>query len=134
MIKILIPTDKKQKTKIRGFWYSQENKKIYYDYLKVLSLRFIYGQGQNNFYALKELQFLKNWHKQEALFFTSKHYKELGKGFIYYEPSKVEVLSNRIYKEVKRQDLKVTIKEALKQYNGCTIYNEAGRYYIEIYF
>ena len=135
MIKVFIPQDKAQgKTKARGFWYSKDTNKIYYDYLKVLPLRFIYGQGQNNSYASKELQFLKHWHKQEALFFISGHYKEQGKGFIFYEQDKIEVLPNRIYKEVLRVNLKVEIKEALRLYKGVTVYKEGNRYFKEIFY
>ena len=133
MIKVFIPVSKgRKKTSVRGFWYSQDTKRTYYDYLKVLPLRFIYGQGQNNSYALKELQFLKHWHKQEALFFISGHYKELDKGFIFYAYDKIEVLPNRIYTEVK--NLRAEIKEALRVYGGVTIYKIDKKYFKEIYY
>ena len=52
MIKVFIPQDKTQgKTSIRGLWLNDKGQ-LFYDYLKVKSLRFIYGQGENNSYIL----------------------------------------------------------------------------------
>jgi len=121
MIKVFIPQSKgRNKTSIRGFWYSQDTRKTYYDYLKIV-----------NTYNLNTwiLEDLKKKYKQEAIFYVNNNI-----GYCYYTRDNIEVLTNRIYAEVSRADLKHTIKKALRDFSGCTIYNEAGRYYIEIFF
>jgi hypothetical protein len=72
---------------------------------------------------------LKVYHKQEAIFYVKDN-----TGFIYNGRDNIEELPGRIYKEVTRENLKSSIKEALKVYGGVTIYNEAGRYYLEIFY
>ena len=38
-MKVLIPISKgKQKVNIRGFWYSKDTKKTYYDYIKIITV------------------------------------------------------------------------------------------------
>ena len=136
MIKVFIPEIKgKVKTSVRGLWVNDRGI-LFYDYLKVKSLRFIYGQGENNSYALKELQFLKRWHKQEALFFTSGHYKEQNKGFIFYEQDKIDVLPKVLRFTIgkDRANLKGLIKRLLRDYNGLTIYVKPEGYLLEVYY
>jgi len=121
MIKVFIPAIKgKIKTSIRGFWQNDSGT-VYYDYLKVI-----------NTYNLNTwiLEDLKKKYNQEALFYT-----RFNCGYIYNGLNKdTAILPHRIYKEVLRQDLKTTIKEALRQYQGCTVYQEGEKYYIEIFY
>ena len=125
MIKIFIPQDKRQgKTRIRGFWYSKDNHKIYYDYLKIKNYAI-----PDQIALIKKLEALKKYYNQEAIFYASDNI-----GYCYYTRDNIEVLTNRIYTEVLRANLKQEIKEALRDFSGCTIYNEAGKYYIEIYY
>jgi len=121
MIKVFIPEIKgRTKTSIRGFWRNTEGK-IFYDYLRIANTY------NFNTWILEDL---KTKYRQEALF-----YVRFKCGYVYNGIDKqIEVLPNRIYKEVLRQDLKTTIKEALRDFSGCTIYNETGKYYIEIYY
>jgi hypothetical protein len=121
MIKVFIPEKKgKNKTAIRGFWYSKENKKTYYDYLSI--------QEFKEFPSYRCIENLRIKYNQEAIAIIG-YYQVLN---VFYK-NRQEIFPHRIFKEVLRQDLKKAIKEALRQYSGLTVYNEAGRYYIEIF-
>ena len=123
MIKILIPQDKsKTKTEARGFWHN-DNGRVYYDYLTIQNYK-----DNNNGGLFTHLESIKKFYRQEAIFYVKDKI-----GFCYYGRDKITILPHRIYKEVLRQDLKVAIKEALSKFSGCTIYREAGRYYIEVF-
>lgn len=123
MIKLLIPTEKKKgKTTARGFWYSKESKKIYYDYLRLIRLGC-------NVLSNSQLEVIQKKLKQEAIAYIVND--SILK--IFYSKVKTEILPHRIYKEVLRQDLKTAIKEALKRFSGCTVYLEKGKYYIEVF-
>ena len=128
MIKVFIPEKKgKNKTAVRGFWRNEAGR-TYYDYL---SIEVKYWDLYLKKYNLIFKQYLKcilKDYKQEAVF-----YSQGNKGFI-YNGKEMIILKHRIYKEVNRENLKVAIKEALRDFSGCTIYNEAERYYIEIYY
>jgi hypothetical protein len=129
MVKVFIPEVKgKNKTETRGFWKDNSGR-VYYDYIKVIN----YRQENIGFYyqdLFKDyLENLKVYHKQEAIFYVKDN-----TGFIYNGRDNIEELPGRIYKEVTRENLKSSIKEALKVYGGVTIYNEAGRYYLEIFY
>jgi len=121
MIKVFIPQSKgKIKTSVRGFWRNDTGT-VYYDYLKVV-----------NTYNLNTwiLEDLKSKYNQEALF-----YIRFNCGYIYNGLNKnVTILPHRIYKEVLRQDLKATIKEALRVYGGVTIYKIGQEYFKEIFY
>ena len=130
MIKVFIPTEKRKVNKrnlARGFWKSASGR-VYYDYVSIKDWQLSIADlsGFNSF--RNYLDTLKAGYNQEAIF-----YKNGNIGNCYYNRNKIEVLPHRIYKEVSRENLKTEIKEALRQYNGATIYNEAGRYYIEIF-
>jgi hypothetical protein len=130
MIKVFIPTEKRKFGKAglaRGFWQS-DNGRIYYDYidLKTWDLSIADLTGFNLFRDY--LDKIKSGYNQECVF-----YKNGNVGNVYYGRDKIQVLPSRIYKEVLKVDLKVAIKEALKEYKGCTIYHDKGRYYIEIF-
>lgn len=129
MIKILIPAKKgKVKTSCRGFW-KDEAGKIYYDYLKEdYYFKSIENRELWTCFKIK-LEAIKKEFKQEAIFYSLN-----GRGYCYYSGDKIEVFKNRIYKKVSRDNLKASIKEALRIYSGATIYQEAGRYYLEIYY
>jgi len=132
MIKIFIPEAKRKSVKnnlARGFWKNEAGK-IYYDYLRLKNYPLLYRPGVfNNLYAIKKLSFLKTYYNQEAIFFKSGNC-----GFIYYNDYKIEILKNRIEKIVTRQDLKVTIKEFLKKYNGVTVYIKKEKFIIEAFY
>jgi hypothetical protein len=130
MIKVFIPEIKRRYNKknlVRGFWQS-DNGRVDYDYLSIkdFNLSITDNYGYNRF--IDYLDTIKADYRQEAIF-----YKIDSVGYVYYSRDKIIVLPSRIYKEVARVDLKVAIKEALTRFNGCTIYNEAGKYYIEIF-
>jgi hypothetical protein len=122
MIKIFIPAIKgKQKTSVRGFWYSQETKKTYYDYLEI--------RDYFSYPSYRLLESLRTFYNQEAI--AIKNDNEILK--IHYK-DKTEVLSNRIYAEVKSQDLRAEIKKALRVYGGVTIYKIDNKYFKEIFY
>jgi polyferredoxin len=130
MIKVFIPEVKRKygkKELARGFWQA-DNGKIYYDYIKAVNYNQSIEPGYYSNLFYNYLDTIKTGYSQEAIF-----YKINNIGYIYYNRGKIEVLPHRIYKEVSRDNLKVAIKEALKRFSGCTIYNEVGRYYIEIF-
>jgi hypothetical protein len=122
MIKVFIPTTKgRVKSNVRGFWYSKDSHKIFYDYLKVI-----------NTYNLNTwiLEDLRVKYRQEALF-----YVRFNCGYIYNGLNKgITILPSRIYKEVLRANLRQEIKEALKVYGGVTIYQEGNKYFKEIFY
>ena len=121
MIKVFIPEIKgRNKTSIRGFWRNDKGI-TFYDYLKIV-----------NTYNLNTwiLEDLKTKYKQEALF-----YVRFNCGYVYNGIDKqIEILPNRIYKEVLRTNLKQEIKEALSVYGGVTIYKEGNKYFKEIFY
>jgi len=131
MIKVFIPEIKRRYNKkilARGFWYSKDNKKTYYDYLNVKE----YTQSiADNYYLglfYDYLDTIKTSRNQECIFFVNGNV-----GNVYYSRDKIEILPGRIYKEVRKQDLRKAIKKGLMVYNGLTIYQENKRYYIEIF-
>lgn len=128
MIKVFIPRDRgKIKTNVRGFWRNDTGK-TYYDYL---SIEVKHWDLYLNKYSAIFKQYLKcilKDYNQEAVF-----YSQGNKGFIYNGKETI-ILTNRIYKEVSRANLKIEIKKALRDFSGCTVYTEPGKYYIEIYY
>jgi hypothetical protein len=125
MIKILIPESKgRNKTNVRGFWYSQDNKKVYYDYLSSQNYK-----DDNPAGLFNHVDNLKSFYNQECIF-----YSQDNKGFIYYNRDRIEGLINRIYSEVKPENLRAEIKEALKVYGGVTIYRIGNQYFKEIFY
>jgi len=120
MIKILIPINKgKTKTNIRGFWYSTDTKKTYYDYLRVIQTYYLNDNV---------IEDIKKRYKQEAIFYIVND-----TGYCYYNEDKIDVLSNRIYTEVLKDNLKITIKYYLIKYGGLTVYKVEGKYFIEVF-
>lgn len=133
-IKIFIPVEKRKYNKkilSRGFW-KNDSGVIECDYVDIRT----YGQSieglvyQDSFYRyLDNLKQIKtNGKTQDCIF-----YKINNIGFVYYSRDKIQVLPSRLYNEVSRSNIKRTIKEALKQYSGLTVYQENKRYYIEIF-
>lgn len=120
MIKVFIPQIKgRVKTSVRGFWYSQDTKKIYYDYLRL----------SNRFNLIAELEAIKTRYNQEAIAYIEDKVLK-----IFHNENKIEVLDKSIFKEVLRQDLKRSIKEALRLYGGVTAYIKKGKYYLESFY
>jgi hypothetical protein len=122
MTKVFIPETKgRAKTDIRGFWYSNDTKRTYYDYLRI--------EEHNQMPSYKYIYNLMNKYNQEAIaIIDSNNVLKI------YSKDKIEVLSNRIYQEVDRQNLKKEIKEALNFFNGITIYKKDKTYFKEIFF
>ena len=125
MIKLFIPQSKgRVKTNARGFWYSKDTKKTYYDYLKVVNTSFI---------EPKQLEVLKAKYNQEAITYYDTALNCL---VIYYNKDKKEILNYRSILEIKRQGkntklLRDYIKSALKLYGGLTIYINSHNYILE---
>jgi uncharacterized protein (DUF2164 family) len=120
MIEILIPINKSRvKTNTRGFWYSQDNKKTYYDYLKVIQT-----------YILNDnvIEDIKKKYNQEAIFYIDNNI-----GYCYYNKNKIDILPNKIYTKILKDNLKTTIKTYLKKYGGLTVYKISGNYFIEVF-
>jgi hypothetical protein len=132
MIKVFIPEIKgRVKSNIRGFWYSKENKKTYYDYLKVIDYKCNYGLNGKR--ALKFYDYcegLKSKYNQESIFVINRS----NHGILYFNKSNKQYLSMRIYAEVKPEALKQEIKQALRFYGGITIYKEGKKYFKEIFY
>jgi hypothetical protein len=129
MIRVFIPENKgREKTSARGFWRNEAGQ-IYYDYLKINAYNKNIETRTNWIEFKRFLEGIQLEHNQEAVFYTSNDL-----GYIFYNGLKIEVLRHRIFKEVARGNLKVAIKDALRDFSGCTIYIEAGRYYIEIFY
>ena len=119
MIKVFIPEIKgRHKTDVRGFWYSKDTKKTFYDYLKVEHHSFCNPDS-----IAKE-------YKQEAIFYSKDN-----QGRCYnYITKLTEYLEHRIYSEVEPKNLKAEIKQALTVYGGITIYKVGKTYFKEIFY
>ena len=129
MIKIFIPELKgKRKTSIRGFWRN-ESGKVYYDYLTSQDNY----RDENNIQGLTTyLDNLKKFYQQECI-----AYKDNDKLKIFYSKDKIDVLNNSITKPIdrnNRKNLKDTLKNWLKEYNGVTVYINRENYILESYY
>lgn len=134
-ITVYIPTEKRKYNKrilARGFWKNEAGA-IEMDYIltKEYQQRIDGLLYQDIFYRyLDNLKQIKtNGKPQTAIF-----YKINDIGYIYYSRDKIEVLSNRIYKEVLKENLKGTIKADLKVYGGLTFSTVNSRYFTEIFY
>jgi hypothetical protein len=128
MIKVFIPVIKgKVKTSVRGFWYSKDTKRTYYDYLIVRDYSYTFNRRGFSKTTLKRLEALRIKFNQEALFFINNQ----GIGYIYNQDNVTELV-NRIYSEV--VNLRQEIKEALRVYGGVTIYKIDNKYFKEIFY
>lgn len=130
MIKVFIPVKKSKvgkKNLARGFWQSDSGQ-VYYDYINVKDYTISTADfcGYNLF--KNYLNTIKKGYNQEAIFYSKNNI-----GNIFYSDDKTEVLPHRIYQEILPSNLKKDIKEALKVYKGCTVYNILGKYFIEIF-
>ena len=121
MYRLLIPVKKgKEKTNVRGFWL--DDKKIYYDYLKIQSLAFV---------DKKALAGIGASFNELALFFIGGKF-----GFIYTcKSGKTEVL-----RKVKRSShtgfkgLKKAIRGFINAYGGVTVYKKDSYYLLECFY
>ena len=121
MIKVFIPQIKgREKTSIRGFWRDTSNNKIYYDYLKIIQV-----YNFNNDIA----EDLKKKYNQEALFYVKDN-----TGYCYYNSDKTEILKRRVYTEIYKTDKIRSIREALRIFQGVTIYKIGNKYFKEIFY
>ena len=133
MIKILIPQIKgRVKSNIRGFWYSKENKKIYYDYLSIEQD----FRDLNNAYDLKcfygYLDFLKQRYNQETMAYIDNDILR-----VYYSADKIEVYNHKFCDEITQVfifALKGNIKRTIKQFGGCIIYKTGSLYFKEVFY
>jgi hypothetical protein len=121
MYQLFIPKNKgKAKTSVRGFWYSQENKKTYYDYLR---LEFLHSLNKN------KLLDYKLCYNQEAIFYIAEN-----KAYIFYDENKTEVLTNKTIKNIVKgnfKELRRSIKAFIDIFGGCTVYICKHDYIIE---
>ena len=128
MIKILIPQEKRNgKTTARGLWKNNLGR-VCYDYLRLSKENFNLNNPYARFNFYNHLEDFKRFYNQEAIFYVIDKI-----GYCYYNKNKIEILPHRIFKEVLRTNLKTTLKDYLKKYSGLTIYNQAGRYFIEVF-
>ena len=115
-LKVYLPTDKRSKSNIRGFWKGQSG--LCYDYIRQTRIK----EGQQGF--------LQKRHRQEALFYTRK-----GKAYIWHSSRKVEELRRYRYfghsKEVR--GLKAFLKGILDSYGGFTLYVKETQYLAEVW-
>ena len=128
MIKVFIPEIKgRVKSSIRGFWYSQDTKRTYYDYLTVEPLYFL---------GVDTLEQLRVKHNQEALFIVNVENSSNKKGYIYYSPGRIEELRKGLGVTIGRntKTLRGIIRKLLKAYGGVTVYKEDKGYLIEVFF
>jgi hypothetical protein len=119
MNKVFIPTDKKNKSTVRGLWVNDKGK-IYYDYLRIEHHSFL-----NPSVTAKE-------YNQEAIFYIKNE-----QGYCFDNKTKLtEVLNKKIIYDIgfDRHNLKGILKRALRDYKGCTIYQVANGYRIEAYY
>ena len=118
MINLLLPEIKAKyiKSRIRGLWRNDKGK-LFYDYL--------YEKKGDVYY----LQDYKIRYNQEAIFYTSG-----ARAYCYYAPEKVECFLNKISVNVFKKDLKNTIKDYLKKYNGVTIIINKNDYTLISYY
>ena len=132
MVKVFIPELKGRiKRDIRGFWVNSYNK-VDYDYIKgvdyPLSVEGLYYKGR----FLDYLDNLKNYLKQEGIFFTKDN-----KGFIYTGRDSITELRGRNIWTVKAGELikhRELLRELLRDYKGFTIYIKEGYFEVEVYF
>lgn len=114
-LKVYLPTDKKIKTNIRGFW---KGERLYYDYIRQTRI----AEGQQRYLIKKN--------KQEALFYTRQ-----SRAYIWYNKDKVEELRRYRYFAHPRQvkGLKSFLKGLLQTYGGLTIYIKDEQYLAEVW-
>jgi len=115
-LKVYLPTDKKTKTKVRGFWKGGQG--LCYDYIRKVRVK------------KEDLRYLKKHYKQECLFYTRR-----GRAYTWYNPNKVEELHNYRYFTYNRQTrgLKGFLKNLLANFGGFTIYIREGNYLAEVW-
>jgi len=131
MVKVFIPELKGRiKRDIRGFWVNSSNK-VDYDYIKgvdyPLSIEGLYYKGR----FLDYLDNLKNYLKQEGIFFIKDD-----KGFIYSGRDSITELKGRKLWDIKGGQLirnRGLLKDILKNYGGLTIYKNGRDYKIEVF-
>lgn len=126
MIKVLLPSGKKVKSNIRGFWL--DNGKIYYDYHKIkhLNLSLVYNNRDKIYNTLESLRVK---HNQICLFFYDTDRQIAG---LFYNPSRVDYFKEGL--TFKHSFLsKDLLRYYLKRFNGFTIYNKKKYYKIEVW-
>jgi len=130
MTKIFIPARKGRiKINVRGFWYSKDTNKTYYDYLKVKDYpanTLIDKYYLNQFFNFLEL--LQKSYNQECIAYVDNDVLS-----IFYNRNLIERFNRRIYSEVKPESFRQEIRAALKLYGGITIYKEGIKYFKEIF-
>jgi len=121
MIKIFIPVPKgRDKTSIRGFWYSKDTKRTYYDYFRI--------EEHFQMPSHRYIDGLRTKYNQEAIAII-----DYGTLKIFYKDKKTEILSTKISGEVQRNNLRTEIKRAIQEHGGITIYQSGNKYFKEIY-
>lgn len=104
-IKIYLPITKDEKSNIRGFWL--ENKKLYYDYIKIIET------------DISKIEYYKRKYNQLAIFYICNDI-----AYIYHNQYNIEILTEKkqfifIYGIC---NIKKQLKRLLYKYNGYTLY------------
>lgn len=115
-LKVYLPTDKTDKTRVRGFWKGSSG--LCYDYIRQIRV------------GADSLPHLKKRYKQDCLFYTRQ-----GKAYIWYNKNKIEELRRCIYFSYDRytRGLKTFLQDILKTYGGFTIYIREANYLVEVW-
>jgi len=115
-LKIYLPTDKKVKTNIRGFWKAERG--ISYDYIRQTRV------------SPEELSHLRKHYRQEALFYTRK-----SRAYVWHNEDKIEELKRCDYfgYDKHTRGLKAFLKDILARYGGFTIYIREANYLVEVW-
>jgi hypothetical protein len=127
VITIFLPTNKWEgKTSIRGLWRNEKGK-IYYDYLRTVD----YGAEDKDLYNY--IEELKTTYNQEAIFYVDSNKLH---GFVFYSKYNIEVLTKVKYIACRKAELKKTIINLLKEYEGITIYHyrRGGDYLLRVFY
>jgi len=119
---VYLPTSKRHKTTVRGFWKDSEGKTCY-DYIYK---RDVYGLDTDILDSMLEM------YKQDSIFYTvDKAHIYNGKEFINLDTRRETFVSKH-----NREGLRFYIKNLVKRLGGCTVYTNPSKdyYTIEYWF
>jgi hypothetical protein len=125
-ITVYIPEERgRNKTAARGFWYSKDSRRTYYDYITAETYEDI---------TPDILKTLCAEYKQEAIFYVveiSGEYTETATAYVYTaKTGAVDILrTKKTFTACGKKNLKATIKELLQRFGGLTVFNNGGGLY-----